>query len=359
MSVKYTAFGTVGFVGLYQGVYLLYSHFRQAQNPKISFFSLVRSFFFNGFGKAIVILGIATFVFFSVWTIHWYILPYRGQGDGFMEEDFQETLTPYQTPSEKERALLGGCPNHANAWYDCGHPTITPDECTSRGCCWDPTSPQKWCYYTSPPDFVPARLSWVDTMKSMLYATWKNNQGATLNYHPQMSRWWQWPLQTCKLVDFGHGIYSLGNPITWWLVALVELLSFSFIFLYFLSILLAITPFSFFAPLPRKMPPSLVIFVLVASYIGNWFPFYFITRSTWNYHYMLALFLGVVLTAYVFDCILSLVSRSRSFELVILVLFLLMVAMGIAFWYWSPWIYGFSLSTKQHLARRWWHQWGV
>mmetsp|Transcript_10437 Transcript_10437/g.16314 ORF Transcript_10437/g.16314 Transcript_10437/m.16314 type:complete len:201 (+) Transcript_10437:303-905(+) len=38
------------------------------------------------------------------------------------------------------------CPFHQNSKVDCGFPGIKREECEKRGCCFDDTSPNKWCY---------------------------------------------------------------------------------------------------------------------------------------------------------------------------------------------------------------------
>jgi len=375
VSVKYTAFGTIGIVGIHQAVFVFHSIYQTikknlARPPsgRLPSWLIFVHYFYIALWKAIVILGVAAFVFVSVWMIHLHYLPYKGQGDGFMDEPFVDSLIPYFSEEEKVLALEGGCPNHANSWYDCGFPTITPEQCVERGCCWDPTSSSKWCYPKfAPPVPAPKRLTFWTSLKYMLEATWLNNQGEALNFHPQMSRWWEWPLLTCKFVDFGHGMYSMGNPAVWWLVALVVAISVISLIISFPA-LVANT----FIP-PRKtdgmvpihyaggMSPWLCFFVLVVGYLGNWAPFYFIERSTWNYHYMLALLIGIILVGFSFDFLLRFYQQKsrQAYLFVVGIMVVLIILQGVAFWYWSPWIYGFPLSTKEKLALQWYHLWGV
>ena len=61
---------------------------------------------------------------------------YSGQGDGFMNTEYQATLVEKTFPHKPQ------CPNHANAIYDCGFYNITEQQCLDRKCCWDPTSPK-------------------------------------------------------------------------------------------------------------------------------------------------------------------------------------------------------------------------
>uniref|UniRef100_A0A7S4IJL3 P-type domain-containing protein n=1 Tax=Vannella robusta TaxID=1487602 RepID=A0A7S4IJL3_9EUKA len=373
VSVKYTAFGTIGAVGIHQAVFVFHCIYRTmkrnfAREPskRIPSWLIFFHHIYVAIWKALIILGVAAFVFLSVWIIHLHYLPYKGQGDGFMEQRFVESLVPYISEEQRALAKEGGCPNHANSWYDCGFPTITPEQCIERGCCWDPTSTQKWCYPKfAPPIPAPKRLSFWQSLTYMLSATWSNNQGEALNYHPQMSRWWQWPLLTCKFVDFGHGMYSMGNPAVWWLVALVVAVSSVYI-----VASLPVQISDILIP-PKKqgeqiryaggMPPWLCFLVLVVGYLGNWVPFYLIVRSTWNYHYMLALLIGIILVGFSFDFLLRYYERKsrQAYLFVYALMIVLAILMGIAFWYWSPWVYGFPLKSKAKEALRWYHLWGV
>lgn len=380
VSVKYTAFGTIGMVGFHQAIYVLYATFyslkknalREPSKRTSNAYILFYHFYFAVW-KALIILVIAAVVFCCTWYIHLQLLPYSGQGDGFMDPRFNSILQPYFSAEEKELAKLGGCPNHANSWYDCGFPTINEEQCIARGCCWDPTSTQKWCYPKfAPPVAAPRQMSFFSALSYMLEATWKNNQGEELNYHPQMSRWWQWPLLTCKFVDFGFGIYSMGNPAVWWLVALIVALS--------LLALVLLLPLQFvemmFNDNPSKdknskkiapvrysggLPAWLSFFVLVVGYLGNWMPFYLIERSTWNYHYMLALLIGIILVGAAFDFLIRYFEhRNRIvYLLTLIVMAILAILMGVAFWYWSPWIYGTKISAAHKESLRWHHLWGV
>ncbi len=77
-----------------------------------------------------------------------------GQGDGFSKPNFQALLVPKTFGDKAKAAAIAppsddpdACPNHANMWSDCGWSTMRPEECTAKGCCWDPTSTRAWCYH--------------------------------------------------------------------------------------------------------------------------------------------------------------------------------------------------------------------
>ena len=374
VSVKYTAFGTIGFVGIHQAIHVFFSFIGDIKNnstlapeKRSNFFAILGRSISQAIWKASMILFVMVVVFISVWAIHHSLLPYHGQGDGFMKDEFIRTLDYYFTEEEYAEMELGGCPNHANAWYDCGYSTITPDECIDRGCCWDPTSSSNWCYPSSRPAIPkPRKMSFITSLGHMLEATWLNNQGEELNYHPQMSRWWQWPLLMCKFVDFGFGMYTMGNPAVWWLVALTVA--------NVVGTIVLSTPLTIAQILipPRKqdypiryaggLSATLIFVILTVGYLGNWLPFYFVVRSTWNYHYMLALLLGIILVGFSFDFLLKYSEKKKNNTLrntVLVTMFILMILQLAAFYYWSNWIYGPWLSpqAKQHL--RWYHLWGI
>lgn len=354
ISVKYTGWGCMGLIGVHQFIHLLYSH-RHFWGKPIEVKEEILNHFYKVFAiKAFTILSITLLVFFSIWTIHLTILPYQGQGDGFMDPEFQKTLIPFQTEKEIEEAKRGGCPNHANSWNDCGFPTITEEQCRDRGCCWDPTSKSKWCYPSTYTAYKPKYLSLFTKIRMALAATWANNQGVELNEHPTMSRWYEWPFLTGKLVDYGFGIYSMGNLVVWYFAAIVVILSSILTPLYFLSQLFSRNANSsprgkkpvITTPSPYSMPAILIVATLLIGYFGNLLPFYLIVRSTWNYHYALALLVGICLSGFTCDLLV------RKTKLSILFYLVLMAAMVYSFYHWYNFTYGPTLSRADTLNLR-------
>jgi hypothetical protein len=47
---------------------------------------------------------------------------------------------------DEQRWQNGSCPFHLNAFEECGYGGITEEDCNKRGCCYDETSPMRWCY---------------------------------------------------------------------------------------------------------------------------------------------------------------------------------------------------------------------
>ena len=343
--------GCLGLIGIHQFIHLVYSH-SHFWGKSIAEKEEILNHFYKVFViKAFTILSITLIIFFAIWTIHLSILPFQGQGDGFMDPEFQKTLVPFQTEKEIAEAKLGGCPNHANSWYDCGFPTINEEQCRARGCCWDPTSKSKWCYPSSHVAFKPKYLSLFTKIRMTLAATWSNNQGEELNVHPTMSRWFEWPFLTGKLVDYGFGIYSMGNLVVWYFAAIVVILSSVSVPLYSLFKL-------FTKPSGQEgvkkiveqhtysMPAVLILITLLVGYFGNLLPFYLIVRSTWNYHYALALLVGIILSGFTCD----LLVRKSKFS--ILIYLVLMGAMVYSFYHWYNFTYGPSLPRAETLKLR-------
>lgn len=351
MSVKYTALGVCGFVVVHQTVFVFYIHYRLYLTSQIKKFKLVHSFIVRLAAKLFTIAFFAILIFLLVWHVHLSTLPYHGQGTAFMESKFSRTLSHPLTREEWAISAKGGCPNSVNSEFACGAKDVDKKTCQSYGCCWDPSAPYGHkCYTTRLPSVAP--LPWFVALYEVLHATWANNQGASLNYHPQMSRWWEWPLLTCRLVDFGFGIHSIGNVVTWWTVAFFMPITAFFLFFKFSSNLLGKTRDHL--NLSYELPSTWFLFVGVVSYLGNWIPYYFIVRSTWNYHYVPALLFAILTTAVLLDNWISSTKKTRLLKGYILISMVLMLA---AFIYWSPWVYGPELSEKEYQTRKWHEKW--
>jgi len=48
---------------------------------------------------------------------------------------------------EELQWMEGSCPFHLNAFDECGFGGISGTDCTARGCCYDETSPHRWCVW--------------------------------------------------------------------------------------------------------------------------------------------------------------------------------------------------------------------
>ena len=106
-------------------------------------------------------------IYFSVFAIHFYLLPRSGEGDAFMSPGFQKTLqgNAYQTQADLETPNL----------FD----------------------------------------KFIELNEEM----YLSNQRLTAT-HPYSSKWYMWPFMARPIfywVDDHARIYLLGNPILWWL----------------------------------------------------------------------------------------------------------------------------------------------
>jgi dolichyl-phosphate-mannose--protein O-mannosyl transferase len=122
LSVKLTALGILATVGVHQLLGLLVSS------------SSLTQVLSRGVPRAALILSMAAAVFYGLWAVHVTMLPYTGQGDGFMNSEYQASLVEKTFPDRPS------CPNHANVAFPCGLPNITRSQCEENDCCWDTTS---------------------------------------------------------------------------------------------------------------------------------------------------------------------------------------------------------------------------
>lgn len=177
--------------------------------------------------------------------------------------------------------------------------------------------------------------------------TWSINSGDALNSHPEMSRWYQWPFLTCKMVVYAGNMFSMGNPVVWWTAATVMLCS------------IFTTPYWLYHIIfARRMSRwKLTALVFVVGYFGNLAPFFFIERSTWNYHYLLALLIAIAFCGFLLDGLMFYAKRYEFANAARVAVSTLVVLMLLAFWYWSPWTYGEDLTYEEDQSRRWYSLW--
>lgn len=235
VSVKLTALGTIAVVGLHQACVLLSNVYEASKSKATS--SQVVPIVINAVWRAAVMLSTAAFIFFGLWIWHLEALPWSGQGDNFHIREFQMMLhpPPLNNPPGLPRGPSGSacpvidsykrdcwdgvwplspdtcvahgccwathptpgipwcfhssevgapgtevdpwCPNHDNAWSDCGHGGINKEQCEAKGCCYDSTSPQAWCYHKG--ELARPQMALVPKIQEVLRATWANNQVRT------------------------------------------------------------------------------------------------------------------------------------------------------------------------------------
>lgn len=149
-----------------------------------------------------------------------------------------------------------------------------------------------------------------------------NNLVGVTQRHPFESKWYQWIFGQKPIYYWVRGeakIYLAGNPIIWLGSSLAIFLS----FLYLIT--------------ERKLLFSHQGFILLA-YLLNLFPFIFIQRCTFLYHYFPALVLAIINFAILLDKYLS----ERKWLLILLVFMA-----GLTFSYLSPISYGIEITQER------------
>ncbi len=174
--------------------------------------------------KSTIFISIPFLIYFSIFAVHFNLLPKSGPGDAFMNSDFQ----------------------NENLWQK----FIELN--------------QKMYFYSS-------------TLKTA---------------HPFGSKWYQWPKMQKAIWYWTHStssgqdqnrprvanIYLIGNPLTWWLVAITILIG-------LFSLLIK--------KFRKKISPVIYLFLL--GYFANLLPFIFINRVTFLYHYLPSLTFGILI----------------------------------------------------------------
>jgi dolichyl-phosphate-mannose--protein O-mannosyl transferase len=284
---------------------------------------------------------------------HLSLLPFHGDGDGFMTPEFRRRLRYSPSPSRPSYAAPDPLPD----WL----------EGEALGL---------W----------PAIHELVGTMHEV-------NIGLRAT-HPFSSTWDQWPLVQCRQVlywsvsraGFGAWVYCVANPAVWFAVAFLAVGAWPLLAAWGVGGWLR----RHLRPPALRVPggsagesgkgregqegrPGLARLVgeearrhfwpgltLWAGWAGNWAPFWLIPRATWHYHYLPALLVGILLVALVAHVTLE-ASRRHSAGAYLAVRGLwwaLWVAVGGTFLFLSPWTYALPLSEEQ-LERRFlfqsWH----
>lgn len=156
--------------------------------------------------------------------------------------------------------------------------------------------------------------------------------------HPSSSRFYSWPVMLRSIFYWSKGepngsrarIYLLGNPFIWWIS---------------LGGLIAGLVFW------RASPPDTKWFLYLGWYL-NFFPFFYIKRVMFLYHYFPALIFSImIMSLFLFDGV-EVLKRYRN------ILFIGLVSLFvIGFIFFSPLTYGFPLSSEQYDLRVWLKGW--
>lgn len=171
--------------------------------------------------------------------------------------------------------------------------------------------------------------NFIDLNKEMFAA----NQRLTAT-HSYSSKWYTWPIMGRSIYYWAHEtqnlpglaasynrIYLLGNPFVWWLSTALTI--------YFFSQLIWET-------IKRRLfKLDFKEYFLATAYIFNIFPFIFISRVMFLYHYLAALIFSIMIAAIVFE------RMARRQKIPVLALFILVIA---GFLIIAPVSFGFPLS---------------
>jgi len=344
LSVKFTGLGAVGLVGVHQLYALLRWHIFGPRRKSSSVIKALYNLIVDAGVRGIVILGLAVAVLTLMFAIHITILPYNGEGNGFMSQEWRNSLVARPSPGKPEPEI-------------------------------DPYLKQL---------SMPARI-W-----ELVHIMWVVNLGLRAP-HPFGSTWDGWPLMTARVVHYWGGlqnpqhISSIGNPFVWWFSfasMVIFLIWLGFVGIYKMvqcckprdpseelkkqlgivthrgksSWIGRITE-SFVAVIVKRAPIGVI---LVIGYIGNLVPYMGIKRVCFNYHYMPALLVAIHSFALLIDILLKVLGRLRNksvLRLGYLFVVLLAMAIGWCFLYFSPWTYGTSITVEEHAARVWVQSW--
>ncbi|MEK9184968.1 MAG: phospholipid carrier-dependent glycosyltransferase [Patescibacteria group bacterium] len=161
--------------------------------------------------------------------------------------------------------------------------------------------------------------------------------------HPYTSKWYTWPLMTRPIFYWedpsmrageNQRIYSIGNPLVYWLGLLAILTLF----------IHTIFRTKFFI---RKR--HAIMFILF-GYCINFFPYMFLTRITFIYYYLASLVFTILAMSSIIDSIENKKIKNSCY-IIFLSIFI------ITFLYFSPLTYGFSLSAQSQINHIWFSTW--
>ncbi len=249
---------------------------------------------------ACLYIGITFVFYFSVFAIHFALLPHSGTGDAFMTPSFQKTLisNSYASdPSLPEKNIIG-------KFLELNARMFTANQSL-----------------TAPAPYSSNWYTWPFMAQPIFYWQESNSSNAT---------------------SPNSYIYFLGNPVIYWLGTFVMILLISKCIWLFLS-KNGKTVYS--ANLDKKLA---IIFVS-AGYLANLLPFIFIGRVMFLYHYETALVFSIMGIALLLDMIPH--SKKRAVATVIIGL------SALFYIFFSPLTYGTPLSDSGLANRMWFSSW--
>lgn len=280
VSTKWTGLATAGVIGL---AWLIEGVLRKADWRRL-------------LGEGALALLVIALIYVGSFMVHFMLLTKSGDGDPFMSQQFQSTLT--------------GNPSYDKA---------------ARMSLWD--------------KFV--------ELNTKMYTAQNSLSGVE---HPYASKWFSWPLEA-RPVYFWQGntlrggtqgnIYLLGNPIVW-LAALFGALVSLMVWL--------------IRPLWLGARRKLVAFLLL-GYAVNFVPFAFIDRPMFLYHYLFALLFSIILASVMLGIAFDWQAKRYGRKAVLQTTWVVIGAIVLGFLYFVPLSYGLPLSPTDLQQRMWLPSW--
>ncbi|MFA6295445.1 MAG: phospholipid carrier-dependent glycosyltransferase [Candidatus Paceibacterota bacterium] len=283
-SVKWTGLSFFGLIALAE----TWDLFRNVKS-----FVVWKKYFF----RALLFSLISFIIYFSIFAIHFSLLPKSGPGDAFMTQSFQKTLEGSDQVNNINTKPLGlaGKFLELNEEMYLANKTLT----------FKHTYSSEW-------------YSWPYMARPIYY--WVHKES----------------LEGAPLVE--SKIYLLGNPFIYWLSSLAVILLIMQMFfksLYQRS----------FCWKGYKVPTFIII-----GYLANLLPFILIGRVMFLYHYLSALVFAIIIMVYLIDQI-KVHRRKIAISVGLLLLF------TVSFIFFSPFSYGLPLDTDHQNERFWFSNW--
>jgi len=185
----------------------------------------------------------------------------------------------------------------------------------------------------------PSLISRIVELNLVMY---KANANISQN-HPYSSKWYSWPILYRGIFDWqkvfeggekSEKIYLLGNPIIWWLGLL--------------AVVFVITALIYELRFKNKTVYFEPLAVLAVGYFYNLFPYVFISRPAFLYHYFPSFIFMVLMAGFVSWFFL----KDRPWILIFI--FVIIIS---AFIYFAPLSYGLPITDAQFNARLWLNSW--
>jgi len=239
--------------------------------------------------RILFFICIPLLIYFSIFVIHFSLLKKSGSGDAFMSQNFQKTLVNnlYQNDPSVKAENMG--------------------------------------------------LKFIELNRAMY--TYNQTLSAS---HPYSSQFFSWPFLWRPIYYWNNSdnnmngearIYFIGNPIIYWL---------SFGAIIFLIGAMIGRKFGY------RKNKKMYLF-LVGCFIINFFPYIFISRVMFLYHYLTALVFSILALVFIIDKIAERKHKKTIFIFLTIVFFISFLIM-------SPLTYGFPLKENNPYQAKWWPQ---